>query len=138
MLSLLLERRAHPRRSRQHKRRMTGLMCALGVLVVTGACISEPEERDLAISLSVEETPVVLGDSAIFEMSAEGPRLVEFEVEFGDGRVLSDDGQLAVELRRRIAHLYEESGTFQATARIVAIDGSVASDQVSVEILPDP
>ena len=138
MLSLFLERRTHAHRSRRCGRQVKALICALGLLVMTGACISEPEERDLAISLSVEETPVVLGDSTIFEMSAEGPRLVEFEVDFGDGRVLSDDGQLAVELRRRIAHLYEESGTFQATAQIVAIDGSVASDQVSVEVLPDP
>lgn len=137
MLSSSLEPRAHPSSSRRPVRRLTPLVCALGVMAVT-ACISEPEERDLTISLTVEETPVVLGDSTIFEMSAEGPRLTEFEVEFGDGTVLTDDGQLAVELRRRIAHLYEQSGTFQVTARIAAMDGSVANDQVSVEILPNP
>jgi hypothetical protein len=107
----------------------------LAVLAATAACISEPEPRVLSISVTVEESPVALGDSAIFSVAAEGPRLVEFEVEFGDGRVFSDDGHLAVELTRRISHLYEEPGSYQVIARVVDQGGFVESDQASVQVV---
>lgn len=112
------------------------LLPAVGLVVVV-ACVSEPDPREFTMSLTVEEPVVTLGDSAVFVLEAEGSGLIEVIMDFGDGAVEAEDLLLPVEIRRTISHAYEAPGTFEATGSVEDADGSILSDQVTVEVLPN-
>jgi hypothetical protein len=114
---------------------LVGFLLLAGSPLASG-CVTEPEDRDLRVVLTVEEEPVVLGDSAIFRMEAEGRALLGFRLEFGDGREEADETHLAVMIQRRIAHLYEEDGDFEAVATVEEADGRTTSDRVTVTVTP--
>lgn len=116
--------------------RITAVVLVVLAVTILVGCLGPPEERELMIDLTVEQDMVAQGDSAILHVKAEGPSLVEIEVDYGDGVVDTDQTFGAVEVNRRLAHLYEAAATYQAVARVTTADSVVVSDQATVEVVP--
>lgn len=123
--------------SKRGLRLFAAVLLSVGLTLPAG-CLTEPEERDLTIDLVVEESTVSLADSAVFNLTAEGPSLVTAEVSFGDGEVFSDDLFGAVETQRRIPHLYDQPGEYTVIAEVMNQDSTVINDEVTVQIESEP
>lgn len=123
--------------SKRGLRLFAAVLLSVGLTLPAG-CLTEPEERALTIDLVAEESTVSLADSAVFNLSAEGPSLITVEVSFGDGEVFNDDLFGAVETQRRIPHLYDQTGEYTVVAEVVNQDSTVISDEATVLVESEP
>jgi hypothetical protein len=85
--------------------------------VVLAAC--EPfgtAPREFTVSLQSDRATAAVGDSILFEVRAQGPSLIEIEIDWADGNTVqipADGAQTARSLQR---HAYSQAGSYQVNA----------------------
>lgn len=113
------------------------LVLGLGLLALVVGCLDPPESRELSITVEAMRSTVATGDSVDIHVEAEGPRLIQVDVTFGDGREENLTPGGSVEVTAQLVHAYDSVGTYTVAGLAEDMDGVQTTDNAFIEVVED-